>query len=190
MTKGSSGKPKSGAPAHANRTAYRHNPSSKLTKKILAMPICGLCPACHEQIEWRKRFRKYKPLTVPKKCVECGQKTIKDAYHVICRSCAAKGAKCEKCLESRKLDEKKAEVRAVKEGKSVEEVTAAVLADEPESDKEDHEGCSDEEDRSDYSEDGDEDESFDGEESEDEEDLSAEEDDEEEDEDEDLSELD
>lgn len=63
----SSGKPKSGAPAHANRHAYKHNPSSKLTKKILAMPINGLCPACEEQIEWRKRYRKYKPLTVAKK---------------------------------------------------------------------------------------------------------------------------
>ena len=66
-SKVSSGKPKSGAPAYANRTAFRHNPSSKLTKKILAMPINGLCPACEEQIEWRKRFRKYKPLTVAKK---------------------------------------------------------------------------------------------------------------------------
>ena len=190
MTKGSSGKPKSGAPAHANRTAYRHNPSSKLTKRILAMPICGLCPACHEQIEWRKRFRKYKPLTVPKKCVECGQKTIKDAYHVICRSCAAKGSKCEKCLESRKLDEKKAEVRAVKEGRSVEEVTAAVLADEPE--QEDAEGSSHGDDQSDFSEEG-EDESFEDEELEDEDYLASEEDLNEEDdfeEDEDSSELD
>ena len=31
------------------------------------MPINGLCPACEEQIEWRKKYRKYKPLTVPKK---------------------------------------------------------------------------------------------------------------------------
>lgn len=73
MTNGvSSGKPKSGAPAYANRTAFRHNPSSKLTKKILAMPINGLCPSCEEQIEWRKRFRKYKPLTVPKKWYRSG----------------------------------------------------------------------------------------------------------------------
>jgi len=103
----SSGAKKSGAPAYANRTAFRHNPASRLTKKILAMPITGLCPACHEQIEWRKRFRKYKPLTQPKKCVGCGGKDVKEAYHVICRGCAQKEGKCEKCRESRSLDRQK-----------------------------------------------------------------------------------
>lgn len=49
-------------------------------------------------IEWRKRYRKYKPLTVVKKCTACGEKKIKDAYHVICGDCVKKTSKCGKCL--------------------------------------------------------------------------------------------
>lgn len=49
-------------------------------------------------IEWRKRYRKYKPLTVVKKCTACGEKRIKDAYHVICGECVKKTTKCAKCL--------------------------------------------------------------------------------------------
>lgn len=100
MTKISSGAKKSGPPAHANKFAFVHNRNSKLTKQILALPINGLCAPCREVVEWRKRFRKYKPLTVPKKCVRCSQKTIKEAYHVVCKQCAAKDHICCKCLQS------------------------------------------------------------------------------------------
>lgn len=48
--------------------------------------------------------------------MQCGQKAVKDAYHVICRGCAAKDGKCEKCLESRTLDGQKAAIRAAKDG--------------------------------------------------------------------------
>ena len=99
MTRISSGKKKSGAPAHANRYAYIHNRNSRLTREILAMPIGGICPTCRAVLEWRKRFRKYKPLTVPKRCVRCGEKTVKEAYHVICRPCGAKNKTCAKCLQ-------------------------------------------------------------------------------------------
>lgn len=99
MTRISSGKKKSGAPAHANRYAYIHNRNSRLTREILAMPIGGICPTCRAVLEWRKRFRKYKPLTVPKRCVRCGEKTVKEAYHIICRPCGAKNRACAKCLQ-------------------------------------------------------------------------------------------
>lgn len=117
----SSGRPKSGPPAHANRHAFKHNPSSKLTKQILASPISStLCPGCVEVIEWRKRYRKYKPLTVAKRCARCGEgRAVKEAYHVICGDCArggselkssnSSGAVCAKCLEPRSLDAAKAQ---------------------------------------------------------------------------------
>ena len=99
MTKVSSGKPKRGPPKHANSYAFHHNPSSKLTAHILSLPINDLCPACVAVIEWRKKYRKYKPLTVMKKCTGCGEKRIKEAYHVICAQCCRKGAgQCAKCL--------------------------------------------------------------------------------------------
>lgn len=96
----SSGPPKHGPPAHPNRHAFKHNPASRLTANILAMPISShLCGKCQAVLEWRKRFRKYKPLTVAKKCVGCGDKqAVKQAYHVICAACAAKDNKCPKCL--------------------------------------------------------------------------------------------
>ena len=58
---------KKGPPAHQNKFAFKHNPGSKLTKKILAAPIVGLCRRCSEIVEWRKKYRKYKPLTAPGK---------------------------------------------------------------------------------------------------------------------------
>jgi uncharacterized protein DUF2039 len=107
----STGVPKHGAPAHPNKHAFHHNPSSTLTAHILALPISFLlCPTCTEVIEWRKRFRKYKPLTVPKRCTGCGAKGgVKEAYHVVCRACARNDNKCAKCLESRTLDQCKKE---------------------------------------------------------------------------------
>lgn len=99
MTRVSSGGKKSGAPAHANRFAFTHNPSSRLTKLILAMPISGVCMTCTEVISWRKKYRKYKPLTVPKKCVRCQEKSIKEAYHVVCNACARNSKICCKCLQ-------------------------------------------------------------------------------------------
>lgn len=53
------------APKHQNSFAFKHNPKSKKTERILSMPIKGLCDKCYKQIEWRKKYRKYKPLTKP-----------------------------------------------------------------------------------------------------------------------------
>lgn len=94
----SSGPPRSGPPVHPNKVGFHHNPCSKLTKYILALPISdNLCLKCKEVIEWKKKYRKYKPLTVPKKCTLCDNRNIKDAYHVICKECSEKIDKCSKC---------------------------------------------------------------------------------------------
>jgi len=99
MVRVSSGPPRAGPPAHANRTAFVHNRNSKKTRRILAAPISGLCPPCRAVLEWRKRYRKYKPLSVAKKCVRCQLPAIKEAYHVVCNACAsAAGHICCKCL--------------------------------------------------------------------------------------------
>jgi hypothetical protein len=58
---------KKGPQKYQNTFAYKHNNKSKLTAKIISMPNDGVCNRCYEQIEWRKKFRKYKPLTQPKK---------------------------------------------------------------------------------------------------------------------------
>lgn len=87
------------APAHQNRFAYKHNKNSKITKRILAINHHGLCERCSEQIEWRKSYRKYKPLKAPAKCRGCDQRNVKRAYHTMCGSCAGGQRVCAKCVK-------------------------------------------------------------------------------------------
>ncbi|KAJ1902308.1 hypothetical protein LPJ81_003615 [Coemansia sp. IMI 209127] len=91
---------KKSAQKYKNEFAYKHNKGSRTTKKILDLPVDGLCKRCTDQVVWRKQFRKYKPLTAPKKCVTCDQKKVKKAYHVLCDDCADAKGVCAKCMES------------------------------------------------------------------------------------------
>ncbi|XP_048188462.1 uncharacterized protein C9orf85 homolog isoform X2 [Perognathus longimembris pacificus] len=65
--------------------------------KINAKLHDGVCQHCKEVLEWRVKYSKYKPLSKPKKCVKCLQKTVKDSYHIICRPCACELEVCAKC---------------------------------------------------------------------------------------------
>eukprot|EP01132_Coremiostelium_polycephalum_P000825 gene825-1031_t len=85
------------------RTAFKHNPKSKKTAAILAMPNEGLCHTCHETIEWRKKYRRYKPLTVPGRCTNCQQKTVTRAYHILCDACSKKLGQCGKCKQPKEI---------------------------------------------------------------------------------------
>ena len=108
-------------------------------------------------IEWRKRYRKYKPLTVVKKCTACGEKRIKDAYHVICNQCAQKnGGQCAKCLLPPAQWKKESEVEIDSEGRAIgsrdektavsgEVVSGGVVSYEEESESEDEDYESEEE---------------------------------------------
>ncbi|KAJ2364397.1 hypothetical protein IW150_006489 [Coemansia sp. RSA 2607] len=96
---------KKGAQKYQNAFAYTHNRGSKTTKKILALPVDGLCKRCTDQILWRKQYRKYKPLTAAKKCVGCAQKRVNKAYHVLCDACASERGVCAKCLEAHEIVE-------------------------------------------------------------------------------------
>ncbi|KAJ1666179.1 hypothetical protein IW140_001793 [Coemansia sp. RSA 1813] len=91
---------KKGPQKYQNEFAYKHNKGSKTTKKILDLPVDGLCKRCTDQVVWRKQFRKYKPLTAPKKCVSCDEKKVKKAYHVLCDDCANTKGVCAKCMDS------------------------------------------------------------------------------------------
>lgn len=92
-------KSKGRAPAHQNRYAFRHNPKSKKTDKILSSPNVGVCKRCHEKIEWRKKYRKYKPRTQLGKCNMCQKRNIKAAYHTICGDCSYKVSGYEKNIK-------------------------------------------------------------------------------------------
>ena len=92
-------KPRRKGPAHQNTFAFKHNPNSKLTAKILAMPIAHVCRRCHEKLEWRKQYRKYKPRTQPGKCNCCQMKRVTAAYHTICEPCTRQSSKARALLE-------------------------------------------------------------------------------------------
>ncbi|KAM8960563.1 uncharacterized protein C9orf85 homolog [Pelodytes ibericus] len=84
---------------HRNLTVFKNDKyvSSHLTKKLNTKSHDGVCQRCKDVLEWRVKFSKYKPLTQPKKCVKCLQKTIKDSYHIICKPCAIRLEFCAKC---------------------------------------------------------------------------------------------
>ncbi len=98
--------------AHQNTFKYVHNRNSKRTNQILAMPIHGVCEGCYKILKWRKDYRKYKPLTQPRRCNFCQQKTVKSAYHVICDACCEDKKVCSKCLQPHSIYEPTAEERA------------------------------------------------------------------------------
>ncbi|XP_075067082.1 uncharacterized protein C9orf85 homolog [Mixophyes fleayi] len=84
---------------HRNVTVFKNDKydNSSQTKKINCKQHDGVCQRCKEVLEWRVKFSKYKSLSQPKKCVKCLQKTVKDAYHIICRPCALQLELCAKC---------------------------------------------------------------------------------------------
>mmetsp|Transcript_20185 Transcript_20185/g.29822 ORF Transcript_20185/g.29822 Transcript_20185/m.29822 type:complete len:196 (-) Transcript_20185:10-597(-) len=94
------------APKHQNVTSFRHNPKSKKTASILSMPNEGLCKYCWDKVEWKKKYRKYKPLTQPSHCNECKQRTVTAAYHTICQPCATKSSVCAWCTQRKDLVQK------------------------------------------------------------------------------------
>ncbi|CAG8440335.1 6271_t:CDS:2 [Acaulospora colombiana] len=127
MTKVSTNSKKKGAQKHQNTFAFHANKNSKKTKIINSLPINGVyvehifslvaliiqtneiititalceqrCQKCKDIIDWRKKFKKYKPLTTPKRCVGCEEKTVKEAYHILCNKCTSEKGVCAKCQE-------------------------------------------------------------------------------------------
>merc|ERR1711991_917792 len=95
--------PSGRVPKYQNKRAFTHNPKSVKSKFIMSQPINGLCRRCTEQIEWKKKYRKYKPLKTPASCRECKQKTVVHAYHNLCEPCQEKLEVCAKCCEQEEI---------------------------------------------------------------------------------------
>ncbi|XP_053659133.1 uncharacterized protein C9orf85 homolog [Anopheles marshallii] len=91
------------AQKHQNSYAFKNNLHDKhtpLIKLITNLNVCEVCEHCKSIIDWKIKYRKYKPLTQPKSCSKCGERKVKRAYHVICRECALASRCCAKCLKS------------------------------------------------------------------------------------------
>lgn len=83
--------------AHQNTFAFKHNPYSKLTKKIAAIPIVDLCRRCTDKIVWKKKYRKYKIQKYLSKCTVCQEKNISLAYNIVCTPCGVSKNICRMC---------------------------------------------------------------------------------------------
>jgi hypothetical protein len=102
-------KKKGHAPAHQNTFAFTHNIKSKVTDKILASPNVHVCRRCHDKIEWRKKYRKYKPLTQPATCNGCKKRNVLAAYHTVCESCAINSIRAKEVIEAELASKKQQE---------------------------------------------------------------------------------
>ncbi|KAH9318346.1 hypothetical protein KI387_020115, partial [Taxus chinensis] len=83
--------------------------------------ISGVCWRCKNQIEWKRKYGKYKPLTEPAKCTQCGKRAVRQAYHMLCSACAKEGGVCAKCshavdgIVGRDIEEVEAERKRLEE---------------------------------------------------------------------------
>ncbi|XP_076381975.1 uncharacterized protein LOC117224873 isoform X2 [Megalopta genalis] len=84
---------------YKNHSAFKndlHDKSHK-TKMINSIQVACVCERCKQIIEWKIKYKKYKPLKTPSKCIKCQQKSVRQAYHNICLSCAKENEVCSKC---------------------------------------------------------------------------------------------
>lgn len=90
---------------HQNKSKFKNNlhDTSHKTKLINNIHVSDVCERCKEVIEWKIKYKKYKPLTQPKKCVKCEQKTVKKAYHVMCTECGKNLEVCTKCCQVKEV---------------------------------------------------------------------------------------
>ncbi|XP_051278635.1 uncharacterized protein C9orf85 homolog [Dicentrarchus labrax] len=90
---------RSRAQKHQNSAAFKNDKygATVQVKKAKSKTHDGLCQHCKGVLEWKVKYNKYKSLTQPRKCVKCSQKTVKDAYHIICKPCSLQLEICCKC---------------------------------------------------------------------------------------------
>ncbi|XP_069137093.1 uncharacterized protein C9orf85 homolog [Argopecten irradians] len=101
------GNTKKGAQKYKNKTAFKNDlhdrtPKMQLIKKV---QVTGACQRCKDVIEWKIKYRKFKPLTVPKKCTKCLQKAVKQSYFIMCVPCMTKLQVCGKCGQKKEIAE-------------------------------------------------------------------------------------
>ncbi|KAJ4763694.1 small acidic-like protein [Rhynchospora pubera] len=92
-----------GPPKHQNKFAWKPNAGRKINENELGgkfkplSEITGVCQKCKDQIDWKRKYGKYKPITEPAKCQKCGKRAVKQAYHSICGACSKELGQCAKC---------------------------------------------------------------------------------------------
>ncbi|CAN0900171.1 Uncharacterized protein C9orf85 homolog [Linum grandiflorum] len=94
---------RSGPPKHQNQFAWKPKAGIKINEtevggRFRPLPaITGVCQRCKEQIDWKRRYGKYKTLIEPAKCQQCSKRAVRHAYHNLCSGCAKEQKVCAKC---------------------------------------------------------------------------------------------
>ncbi|KAG8366970.1 hypothetical protein BUALT_Bualt16G0023600 [Buddleja alternifolia] len=116
-----------GPPKHANKFAWVPNAGVKINPTEVGgrfrplSDVTGVCFRCKEQIDWKRRYGKYKPLTEPSKCQRCSKRNVRQAYHNLCNGCAKEHKVCAKCscrvdkIIGRDISEVEAEQKTLEE---------------------------------------------------------------------------
>ncbi|KAK1274519.1 hypothetical protein QJS04_geneDACA007984 [Acorus gramineus] len=92
-----------GPPKHQNSYAWQPHAGCKKNETEVGgrlkpySEITGVCNRCKNQIEWKRRYGKYKPLIEPAKCQKCSKRNVRQAYHNLCFGCAKDLNVCAKC---------------------------------------------------------------------------------------------
>lgn len=92
---------------YQNKTKFKNNlhDTSHNTKFINTLEIDNVCVRCKSIIEWKIKYKKYKPLKNPSTCVKCHNKNVKQAYHTMCSDCSKQLKVCPKCGQQKELVE-------------------------------------------------------------------------------------
>ncbi|XP_078430140.1 small acidic-like protein [Wolffia australiana] len=116
-----------GPPKHQNKVAWKPHAGQKINETEVGgkfrpySDITGVCARCKDQIDWKRRYGKYKPLSEPAKCQRCSKRAVRQAYHNLCTSCAKEHGVCAKCccktdkIVGRDITEVEAERKAVED---------------------------------------------------------------------------
>lgn len=75
------------------------------TKFINSIQVCNVCERCKSILDWKIKYKKFKPLKFPSTCTKCSEKCVKHAYHTMCKPCASKLGVCPKCGKKEELVE-------------------------------------------------------------------------------------
>ncbi|GJN17590.1 hypothetical protein PR202_gb04669 [Eleusine coracana subsp. coracana] len=116
-----------GPPKHQNSYAWKPNLGKKINETEPGgrfrplSEITGVCQRCRDQIDWKRRYGKYKPIVEPTKCQKCSKRNVRQAYHNVCRDCSKNLGICAKCctcvnnLVGRDVNEEESERKALDE---------------------------------------------------------------------------
>ncbi|VAH64226.1 unnamed protein product [Triticum turgidum subsp. durum] len=81
---------RAGPPKHQNTYAWKPNLGRKINETEPGgrfrplSEITGVCQRCRDQIDWKRKYGKYKPIVEPAKCQKCSKRNVRQAYHNVC----------------------------------------------------------------------------------------------------------